>query len=170
MKRKITKIWCVGLVVAVLASMLMVAAPASAKPLEFTPLALPTTTNVVLADGTAGTDVTDLAVSGDGETIYAVSGTVNVTKSTNGGMGWSTVLTDEGPDVTVQIAASLVAVAPDDPDYVAIAQTTQDDIAVYISTNGASTWGDTIANRCRRYRGSGYLGGIRRQPLRRHMR
>jgi len=45
MKSKITKIWSVGIILAVLASLLVAAAPVSAKNLAFTPETLPTTTN-----------------------------------------------------------------------------------------------------------------------------
>jgi len=52
-------------------------------------------------------------------------------------------LTDAGPEVSVQINADLVAVAPDDNAIVAIAQKSTG--VVYISSNGGSTWGSLSA-------------------------
>ncbi len=146
MNKRITKIWCVGLVVAVLASLLIVAAPVSAKPLSFTKETIPTDTNYILATTNIGEEVTDIAVSADGDNIYASGGTGTLVKSTTGGYTWGKIETDAGPEINGvtdggQIDADLVAVAPDDPDVVAIVQVTGPDIWVYVSTNGGTTWG-----------------------------
>ena len=70
MKKRITKIWGVALVVAVLASLLMIAAPASAAdPLKWNDEVLPSGANIILS---AGSDVFDFAVAGDTTTVYAV--------------------------------------------------------------------------------------------------
>jgi len=135
MRKKITKLWCVGLVVAVLASLLVAAAPVSAKPLAFTNETLPSGTNEVLE----ACDILDIAVAGDGETIYAVGGGLIVYKSTNSGIGWTTISTGAGGEVDYGIDADLVAVAPDDADYVVIAAT---DNTVYVTSNGGVSWGE----------------------------
>ena len=140
MKKRITKIWGIGLVVVLLTSLLVVALPASAGTLSFTEKTgadIPSTTGKKLI--TAGYDILDLAVAGDAETMYAVTdnGTDGIFyKSTNGGSTWSTV------DVSAGSAGSLtrishVAVAPDDADIIAVAGDTTE---VYLSTNGGSTF------------------------------
>ena len=68
MKRKIHKIWGVGLVVVLLVSLFGLAAPASAGILGWGYESVPGTTNEVLAD----IDITDIAVAADGTTIWAV--------------------------------------------------------------------------------------------------
>ena len=112
MKKKIHKIWGVGLTIVLATSLLLSAAPASAGTLDwgtFSPF--PSTTGNVLAPSF---NVTDLAVSGDG-VMYAVNTTDNATwKSTNGGTTWSRLSKEFNADV------SFIAVAPDDSDVVAV--------------------------------------------------
>jgi hypothetical protein len=75
-------------------------------------------------------------VSGDGNTVYAVTGTDNYTyKSVNGGVSWTRLseVFDFMPD--------LVAVSPDDSDKVAVANSDSGAAMVYVSGNGGSTWG-----------------------------
>ena len=135
MKKKITKIWGVGLVVVLVASLLLSAAPVSAGTISWGAETIPTTSGKVL--GPANVDIRDMAVAADGTTIYAVPGssiTDNVTyKSTNGGETWTSITSHSG------IRADLVAVAPDDADIVAIANIATP--VVYITTNGGTTWG-----------------------------
>ena len=89
MKKRIIRIWGVGLIVALLASMLVMAVPASAAdPLTWTTEVIPGPPNRMLMND----NVTDFAVGSDGETIWAVpgAGTANVVfKSTNAGVMWT---------------------------------------------------------------------------------
>jgi len=66
MKTKLSRIFGVAVTVAVLASMLVVATPASAGPLAFTSEASGATLP------TGGVSITDMAVAGNGTTIYGV--------------------------------------------------------------------------------------------------
>lgn len=122
MKNKIAKILGVALSLAVLASMLVVGAPASAGTLESTTEDLPFTTTVSFVD---------YAVAGDGNTIYGVVGTNVLYKSTNGGASWVTKTITGAPGF------EFVAVAPDDPNIVAVGDAGLPQ--VWISTNGAAT-------------------------------
>jgi len=134
MKMKLTRIWGVGLIVALMASLLVMGAPVSAGSLSFTDETIPSAANDVLE---VISDVTDIAVCADGETIYAVGGGQIVYKSTDAGVTWTSIATDVG-GVTL-IDADLVAVAPDNNDIFVIAKT---DVTptVYISTNGGTTF------------------------------
>ena len=139
MKKRIIRLSGVGLIVALLASMLLMPMPASAAdPLTWTTEVIPGPPNRMLM----GDNVTDFAVGSDGETIWAVPGplaTGNVVfKSTNAGAMWTDVPTTNGG--TTGLMPSMVAIAPDNSDYVAIA--TADASAVYITTNGGVTWSD----------------------------
>lgn len=73
MKKKFSRVLGVGLTVALLASLMLVAAPVSAGTLKWTSETIPSTTGKVLQPGI---DILDLAVAGDEETIYAVGGGV----------------------------------------------------------------------------------------------
>jgi photosystem II stability/assembly factor-like uncharacterized protein len=129
MKKRITKFWGVGLIVALLASMLVALPASAADPLQWNEEAIPASPGIL----SSGANITDLAVCADGTTMYAATGTTTVYKSTNAGVSWtpcgSTGLT----------AVSLVAVAPDNNNMVAVADTSS--IIVYISTNGGTSWG-----------------------------
>ena len=70
MKKKITKIWGVGLVIVLTASLLLMAAPVSAGTLSWGTETIPSDSGKVIQPGT---DVFDLAVAGDGTTIYAAA-------------------------------------------------------------------------------------------------
>ena len=129
MKKEIVKIWGVGLTVVLVASMLLAAVPASASELEWGSETIPGTSNNLLVPSG---DNTDLAVYSDGQTIYSANGSTSLYKSTDGGETWSTISTDEDTD--------LVAVAPDDADIVAYADTTT--LKVWCSIDGGTTWGD----------------------------
>jgi len=127
----------VVLTVALLASLILVAAPAqAAAPLQWNTEAVPGVGGTVL--GPAGVDVLDIAVGADGTTIYAAPGATvanTVYKSTNGGVTWTPVSTLAGGMAALN--AIKVAVAPDNNNVVAIANAT----TVYVSTNGGATWG-----------------------------
>jgi len=130
MKKKIRKIWGVGLVLVLVASLILSAAPAAAGTLSWSSETIPSTTGNVLA---SGSDVTDIAVSADGQTIWAVDATANATyKSTDGGKTWS------AKTISGVTTPQLVAIAPDDPDIVAVVA---DNNEVYVTTNGGTSWG-----------------------------
>lgn len=132
MKKKIFLTWGVCLMMVFLVSLLSFAAPALAGPDSWTAEAIPSLTGNVL--GPDGLDVRDIAVTRDGETIYAAAGnsvTDNVIyQSNNAGQSWT--------DLKAPIVADLVAVAPDNANVVAIAKSSTP--AVYITTDGGSTW------------------------------
>lgn len=135
MKKKLTRIWGVGLVVVMISTLLLSAAPISAGTLGYGSETLPSTTNNLLVT-TAGLDVLDLAVAGDGMTMYAVTGAVDnqIYKSTDGGHTWSGLT---APTIT---NANLIAVAPDDPDIVIVFGGVATNLVAFASTNGGSTW------------------------------
>jgi hypothetical protein len=130
MKKRITKIWGVGLVLVLAASLLLSAAPISAGTLSWgTQSPFPSSTGYRLFNGS---EVADIAVAEDG-IMYAVTGTDNYTyKSTNGGITWSRLSKD------FLGLPEFVAVAPDDSEFVVVSVGT----LIHLSTNGGSTWGD----------------------------
>jgi len=75
MNKKISKIWGVGLTLVLAASMLLMAAPVSAGTLSWGTETIPSDSGKVIQ---LGTDVVDLAVAGDGTTIYAAAPFVRV--------------------------------------------------------------------------------------------
>ncbi|MFH0769116.1 MAG: hypothetical protein V1932_06085, partial [Chloroflexota bacterium] len=133
MKRNFSKIFGVGLTVALLASMMVMGLPASASTLAFGSETLITTTDNLLSP--ANMDIVDMAVNDS--TIYVVTGATasNITyKSTDAGAKWSSLATttDYPNDYP-----KLVAVAADDANVVAIVTASNN---VSYSTNGGSSW------------------------------
>ena len=138
MKKRITKIWGVGLVVVLATSLILSAAPASAGTLSFTSdTSIPSATDNILVT-TATLNILDLSVHPDGERMYAATGATDnrLYKSSNGGDTWAgltmpAALTD----------VNLVAVAPDDEDIViAFGNAAGTNLVGYVSTNAGSTW------------------------------
>ena len=160
MKKKIHKILGVGLALVMVLSLgvaLMPVNQAQAAEGNMQWAAQPTPSDAygVLATGASGTDIVDIAVASDGKTIYAANSTVNMNaavtapvyplyKSTNAGQSWTGI---DLSGVTGDIGAPImcVAVAPDDPNFVAIAASdraappTMVD-RVYRSVNGGINW------------------------------
>ncbi|MDO8688291.1 MAG: hypothetical protein Q7K41_06865, partial [Dehalococcoidales bacterium] len=142
MNTKISKILGVGMTIAMLASLLVMATPASASALgwgEDTALKN-LKQNVDTANRALNnTDINEVAVNG--QTIYATTAdaqtlTLNaVYKSTDGGATWGTLRNSTDYPTTKTI--SRVAVSPDDAKSVAILAT---DSTVYYSSDGGSTW------------------------------
>ena len=130
MKNKITKICGVGLTLVLATTMLFSAAPVSAGTLSWSAESIPSATGNVLE---TGSNIVDLDVSNDG-TMFAASGSTILWKSTNGGLTWSGITPPSVGD------ASLVAVAPDDADVVAFADSGNTS-TIWISINGGTTWG-----------------------------
>jgi hypothetical protein len=132
MKKKISKIWGVGLVVVLLVSMLAFAAPTSAAPLQWSPEDLPSATGFQLEVN----DIVDIAVSGDGDIIWVVADNTTIYRSVDGGV----TFTDYTPVVSsTSLDANLIAIAPDDSDYVVIADSRI--ATAYVSSDGGATWG-----------------------------
>lgn len=143
--KKINRIWSLGLIVVVLASLLMFAAPAkpaaAGNPLQFNLEVVPSASNYQIFAAGSTENVTDIAVGGDGQTIYAATGATSIYKSTNGGNSWVAIPSTNGNQAAIH--PTLVAVAPDNNNLVAIAtqNVTTDALTVYISTNGGASWG-----------------------------
>ena len=135
MNNKLTKIWGVGLVLVLLVSMFGLAVPASAGTLSWTIKAnadVPSITNEILA---TNSDLIDMAVSSDGETIYVAANITagdKIFKSINGGDTWTEVAL---PSALTNLTR--IAIAPDDTDIVVIQGDTTE---VYASTNAGSTF------------------------------
>ncbi|MBU2535770.1 MAG: hypothetical protein KKD83_06360, partial [Chloroflexi bacterium] len=136
MKKKITKIWGIGLVVVLAASLLLSAAPVSASELAWGTEGTPGTTGLkILHETTAAQgDVTEFVIGPDGTTLWAVSvENTKLYKSTDGGATWSSKTLPTG--LTTPRG---VAIAPDDANMVAV---WGDTIGVYVTTDGGSSWG-----------------------------
>ncbi|MDD5127632.1 MAG: hypothetical protein PHR43_06040, partial [Dehalococcoidales bacterium] len=144
--KTIRKVWSIGLVVVLLASMLLSVAPASAGTLTFSQdSTTPSLTNKILR---GGVDIFDFAVNGN--TIYAVgtdlvdvdglgtdddADTSILYKSTDGGYSWSNI----GGNLPAAIVnTNLVAVAPDNADIVVVVDSVT--AAAVVSTNGGSSF------------------------------
>ncbi len=133
MKKKRTIIG-VFLTLMLLGSLVAAVAPVSAGTLSWTDVTTPSETDNILAPTT---DISDIAVSGDGETVWVADSQGNdIYKSTDSGETWV-----EKSNPTGAISPQLVAIAPDDDDIVVMVA---DDDEVYISTNGGSTWGELV--------------------------
>ncbi|MBA7505299.1 hypothetical protein ES706_03965 [subsurface metagenome] len=130
MKKKFSRILAVGLTVALMASLILAAAPVSAGTLSWSDKTIPSEDDYVLWS----CNITDLAVAEDGAAIYAaVSGVSDnvIYRSTDLGVSWSAIS-------GLSINATLVAVAPDDANYVAIALNGTE--AIYVSDDAGATW------------------------------
>jgi hypothetical protein len=125
--KKLTKFWGVFLAIVLASTLILSAAPVSAGTLSWGSEDLPDELE-------PGTDIVGLAVSGDGSTIYAANATSVIYRSTNGGEGWTSITVIDG---STTIDADFIAVAPDDPNYIAVAQ---DDATVYISDDAGANW------------------------------
>ncbi|MDZ4230960.1 MAG: hypothetical protein U1B77_03990, partial [Dehalococcoidales bacterium] len=142
MKKKINKIMGVGLSLMLLASLWVMAIPATAGTLSLGEESSVKDLKAMVDNiiGPAGVDIVDMAVNGN--VIYAATGTTttdNITyKSTDGGATWTSLITTTNYPAS---AVTRVAVAPDDPDVVIIATA---EPQVYLSNNGGGEW-DNLA-------------------------
>lgn len=142
MKKRILKIWGIGLTLVLVASLFGFALPVSAAPGDtyWKLQSTPGTTYKVLAPSS---NVTDIAVAGDGSTIYAIDNSVScnltgaILYSTNSGSSFSAcaVPTDATDGKPVAIA-----VAPDNPDAIAVIEAATGVDLVHTSNNGGTTW------------------------------
>ncbi len=135
MKKKLIRIWGIGLTLVLAASLLLSAAPVSAGTLSWGDEDLPDE----FVD-TAGDDVVDLAVSGDGSVIYAAIGSDTIYRSTNGGESWSSITVVDTGTPNVYLNVDFISVTPDDPNYLAVAA---DNATVFISDDAGANW-DTL--------------------------
>jgi photosystem II stability/assembly factor-like uncharacterized protein len=105
--------------------------------LNWQPEPVPGTNGNVI--GPAGIDILDIAVAGDGTTIYAAARSSSsfklLYKSTDSGSSWVDLSQSPGLNIA---RTDLVAVAPDDPDIVIVADKTSP--AVYFSQDGGYNW------------------------------
>jgi len=142
MKTKISRIMGVGLALLMVFSLAFALVPAKteAAPSLWTPEVLPNTagTNVI-----AATDVDGMAVASDGYTIYVIDNQTagsQVWKSPNGGRTFAAATNP--PGFTAPFLA--VAVAPDNPNVVAVVDSTVAaggaDGVVYVSRDGGVNW------------------------------
>jgi len=141
MKTKIYKILGVALTLVLVFSLVGMFAPANrAEADAYTPnqwnvLSTPSSAGNVLA---SGSNIVDFAVAPDGTTIYLINDDSDpdkdgVYKSTNGGSSFSALTLPSG-----LATPKLVAVAPDDPNAVAVVDDADEE--VFISNNGGATW------------------------------
>ena len=145
MKTKISKILGVGLVLLMVVSLFGVFAPvkeAQAADSAWSTQTIPSGTGQVIR---ANSNVTGLAVASDGLTIYAIDnvGAGAILRSANGGRTF-TVLANPGGAYFAP--PRLIAVAPDDPNVVAVVDSTAAVPGtnafglVFITSNGGITW------------------------------
>ena len=142
--KKLMRIWGVALTLVLVCSMFAIApAPVSAAPgaMAWTVQNGPSAAGDVLQ---GSSDVTDIAVANDGTTVYVVDANVNmdtansVRKSTNGGNSFDNVA-----GIPAGAGANpprCIAVAPDDPNVIAVVEAAAGANLVHISTNGGTTW------------------------------
>jgi len=128
MKKTITKIWGIGLVVVLIASLMIFAAPVSAGTNSISALSgssapSASNTNPVMVD---------LAINGS--TLYGLFSDGKVYKSTNGGTSWTATSS------AVHTNATKIAVAPDSASVLVTANAT----GLNLSSNAGVTW-DTIS-------------------------
>jgi hypothetical protein len=143
MKSKLSKIWGIGLVITVLASLFMFSAPASAGTMGMSKETdYPSTTdNIFLSTTSDNWSIVDMAVSADGNTVYVVTNndtgtTGKIYKSTNAGATF-TQLTSPSTLTLPQF----ITIAPDDANYVLVAGDTYE---AYVSTNAGSTFSSLL--------------------------
>ena len=134
MKKKITKIWGVGLILMMVVSLLLWTAPAMAgNTMEWDDESIPDSDDFVIL---VNEHVVTLAVSEGGLAIFAGTGNSvgTIYVSTDKGVTWDDSAAPEGEGVDVD----LIAVSPDDPRYIAVADATSTE--VIISDDGGATF------------------------------
>jgi len=144
MKKIVTKFWGVALIVMLLSTLFVAAAPVSAAdPLTWNTESIPGVSGSVLL---AGSDVTTMAVCYDGATIYAGAGALNdnVYKTSNAGLTWIPLVNNTGLASTYTVIdTDLVAVPSDSTDVVLVADNSAaGTVTLRLSQNGGSTWSD----------------------------
>jgi len=148
--KKSRTIWCLWLVCVVIISSLspfILIKPLSADPgkLMWDIVNTPSDEGKVVV---SPSEINALAIGSDGVTFYAIDipgdGTYpngKIYKSTNAGITWQDEMTRNLDDADATLPAWDIAIAPDDPDFIAVVTDSRQ--KVYISTNGGDTWSDT---------------------------
>jgi len=139
MKSKLAKIWGVGLVLVLMVALMAWSVPIAADTLEWD-------TEDGPEEFEAELDIADIAVSEGGLVTYIVTGTTTMYGSTDAGESWEDATVVEDPeDATTVLSPTVLAVAPDDVKYVAVAanQDGTDNGTVYITEDSGATW-DTL--------------------------
>ena len=135
MKKKITRIWGVGLILMLVVSLLLWTAPAMAgNTLEWDDESLPDPDDFVVE---FSYNIFDMAVSEGGLAIYVAvdEGTYGLFYvSQDQGRTWDDTATDDGSG---PINAVFVAVAPDDPKFAVVADAAG---VVYVTDDGGVSW------------------------------
>ena len=151
MKKKIYKICGVALALVLVFSLFGAFVPANTLKVEAQAYTPNQWNTMLIPDGggrciVTNSNVTDYAVAADAQTIYLIDGASwGVAKSTNGGRSftWLFGSVSGAPALPTGMAAAptAIAVAPDDPEAVALIEGvgTGNDV-VWISTNGGATW------------------------------
>lgn len=143
MKKIIRKFWGVGLVLILLSTLLVGALPqAAAANYTFSlDTSQPTAVNRILAP-TTNFGIRDVAASGS--TIYAVGNNLTggnfLYKSTTGGASWVPCVAALIPNVVGTDNWSIVAVAPDDPNWVVVVNKLPAGDQVYASRDGGASF------------------------------
>ena len=137
MKTKLSKILGVVLTIAVLTSLLVVAAPVSASTLSWGAEISMTSTSTYENTLKAGMNIVDIAANGD--TVFAATdvAATPLYKSTDGGVKWSGL--EDTTSFPAGVTVKAVAVASDDANIVAFIRS---DNEIEYSTNGGSSWTD----------------------------
>jgi len=147
MKKKIFSIFGVVLTLVMLVGMFVPATPVAAQaytPNQWNAMVVPSFIGDIVTGPLdtihAGTSIYDFAVGSDGKTIYAVGAQAAapatfIAKSPMAGKVWSDLALPTG----YANPFKLVAVAPDNPNVVAVVDNND---RVFYSTNGGSTWAD----------------------------
>ncbi len=143
MKKFITKFWGVGLIVVLLSSLFIAAVPTSAAdPLNWEMKVADTPAAIPFAVLAPGTNIADYDING--MTMYAVTGVAPapfsqaVMQSNNAGGWWSDISTRMPADIGT---ADYVAIAPDDPNVVVVADATPAaGLSAAITINGGTSW------------------------------
>ena len=139
MKKSFSRIWGVGLVLVILASLLLSAVPVSAGELAWGRYDDPTNTTNQLTT-VAGLDIVDIAVASDGQTVYVATAALGskIYKSINGGKTFSGVTTTLG-------TVNMIAVAPDNKDLIVAVDATAGALVAHVSTNAGSSFTNIAA-------------------------
>ena len=130
MKSKLARIWGVGLILVLMVGLMAWSAPVAADTLEWDDEDIPNTDDYVIL---SGEDIVTMAVSAGGLVVYAGTGDGVIYVSTDQGVTWD----DSAAPTAESVVVEFVAVAPDDPKYIAV---TGDGDDVIISDDGGATF------------------------------